>query len=80
MHEGIYIHVRVTTNAKKESIQGNKNMYRIVVKEKAQQGHANTRVKELLSETLGCSAKQLRLIKGATTPSKTYLLINKQLP
>lgn len=76
MHDGTYIHVRVATNARKENIQKNKNMYHITVREKAQQGQANARVKDLLSEALHCSPKQLRLIKGATTPSKTFLLIN----
>lgn len=76
----IYIHVRVKTNTRKETIEKKdaqpNSTYIISVKEKAEKGQANRRIKELLAQTIGCNLKNLRLIKGATTPSKTYLLIN----
>lgn len=77
MEEAKYIHVRVTTNAKKEVVQKKKNIYIVTVKEKAKEGRANKRVRELLSHTFGCSPQHLRMVKGATTPSKTYLLTNQ---
>ncbi len=77
MNETEYIRVRVTTNAKKETLHKNRDMFFITVKEKAKEGKANKRVRELLSQTLGCRPQQLRMVKGATTPSKTYLFINQ---
>jgi uncharacterized protein YggU (UPF0235/DUF167 family) len=78
MSEQKYIHVRVTTGSKKESVEKSKNKYFISVKEKAKRGEANKKVKELLAKQLNCTPKQLRLIKGATTPSKTYLSVNNK--
>lgn len=77
MDEKNYIHVRVTTNAKKETVQKKQQgVFFITVKEKAKERKANKRVHELLARSLGCVPQQLRMIKGATTPSKTYLFIN----
>lgn len=76
MKEEQYIRVRVTTGAKKQQIEKKKDIYHISVKEKPQNGNANSRVRQLLATELGCTQKQLRLVKGHTTPSKTYLLRN----
>jgi uncharacterized protein YggU (UPF0235/DUF167 family) len=77
MYEDTYIHVRVTTQAKKECVEKKKDTYFISVKEKPKEGKANKRIKELLAETLACNQKALLLVKGGTTPSKTFLFINK---
>lgn len=73
-----YIHVRVTTKSRKESItpSDKKDTYLISVKEKAELGLANARVKELLVQALHCNPSHLRLVKGGTSPSKTFLLNN----
>ncbi len=75
MQETKYIHVKVKTQAKKDSVIEKNGTYRIEVKEKARQGKANERVKDLLAETLLIERKRLRLIKGGSTPSKLFLII-----
>ena len=60
---------------KNKTTQNKTMTFYIEVKEKAQRNEANARVKQLLANELGCSSKALRLIKGATTASKTYLLV-----
>jgi len=72
----MYIHVRVKTKAKTEKVYTQNQKFFIDVKEKAERGAANKRVKELLASLIGCNIKQLRLIKGATTPSKTFIKTN----
>lgn len=71
-----YIHVRVQTKSRTESIEYKNDKYFISVKEKAERGLANARVKTLLATQLQCNPKSLRLVKGSTTTSKTYLLGN----
>ena len=71
-----YLHVRVLTNRKKETLEQKNGTYYISVKEKAERGQANKRIKELLANELECIPNQFRLIKGAHSPSKTYT-INK---
>lgn len=51
-------------------------MYTVEVREKAERGEANDRVRTLLAETLCVRTTDLRLTKGATSPSKLYLLTN----
>ena len=74
MKENKYIHVRVKTKAKTANVLTKKGKYYIEVKERAERGMANKKVKELLAQSIGCNTKELRLIKGAQTPSKTYLI------
>ena len=74
MNESTYIHVRVTVNARKDRIEESNGKFFVTVKEKAEKGLANAKVKKLLATRIGCSSKSLRLIKGAKTSSKTYLL------
>ena len=74
MKENTYIHVRVTTKARTECILEKNGMYFIQVKEKAERGEANKRVRELLALAQNCKPEELRLVKGGRSPSKTYLL------
>jgi uncharacterized protein YggU (UPF0235/DUF167 family) len=70
-----HIHVRVKANARKELIEeGGRGTVRISVKEKAERGAANARVRELLATHFGIEEKKFRLIKGAQSPSKVYLV------
>jgi uncharacterized protein YggU (UPF0235/DUF167 family) len=72
-----YIQVRATAGAKKESIEAvGTNKWRVSVRAKAERGSANARIKEVLAEHLGIEVKMLRLVKGATSSSKLFLLIN----
>lgn len=70
-----FIRVRVSAGAKKEKVEKTEKGIKISVKEKAQRGEANTRVKELLARTLQVSLARLRLIKGHTSPSKIFEII-----
>jgi uncharacterized protein YggU (UPF0235/DUF167 family) len=69
-----YIRVRAKTKARAETILEERDTFYIAVKEKAERGEANARIRQVLAERLHCNPKQLRLVKGGTSPSKTYLL------
>lgn len=71
-----YIHVRATTNAKREFVELKNGKYHITVKEKAEAGKANKRIVTLLAQTLSCNQKALHLVTGGTRTSKTFLLNN----
>lgn len=76
MTQGAYIRVRAKTKAREETIVKKNDTYYVTVKEKPERGVANVRIRNILAETLNCDPKQLHLVKGGTTPSKTFLLIN----
>jgi uncharacterized protein YggU (UPF0235/DUF167 family) len=66
--------VRVKTGARKEKVtQEKEDLWHIEVREKAERGEANKQVRALLARELDCLPKELRLIKGQTQPSKTFL-------
>ncbi len=71
-----YIRVRAKTKTKHETIEEKKGVYYIHVKEKAERGEANKKIREMLAKEINCNPKRLRLVKGAKTTSKTYLLAN----
>ena len=71
-----YIRVKVKPNARKERILQVGDVYEISVREKAAQGAANKRVRELLAQTCNIPPKALRLVKGATSPGKLFLVVN----
>ncbi|MBP9760257.1 MAG: DUF167 domain-containing protein [Candidatus Pacebacteria bacterium] len=75
MNEKGYVRVRVKAGTRKERIlQVAERVYTIEVREKAERGEANARVRALLADILGVRPEELRLVKGATSPSKVYLL------
>jgi len=75
------IRVQVKAGSRKERMmQVEEHSYNIEVREKAERGAANKRVRQLLAEALGCSPKELRMVKGATSPRKHYLLGNPHTP
>jgi uncharacterized protein YggU (UPF0235/DUF167 family) len=77
MNDAQYIRVRVKAGTRKERIQQvAEGVYTVEVKERAERGEANARVRELLAEALHVTEHTLRLVKGTTSPSKTYLLVN----
>jgi uncharacterized protein len=69
-----YVRVRVKAGARKERVSEEKGVYTIEVREKTERGEANARVREVLARALCVRPETLHLVKGMTSPSKTYLL------
>lgn len=69
------IRVKVFPKSKKEEIKKIKEgKYEVYVREKAEQGEANSRVIEMMTEYFpGC--RGIRLMAGATRPNKTLEII-----
>lgn len=74
-----YIRVRVQTGCRKESITHEHDLWKVAIREKAERGSANKRVREVLAHALTVPPNALRLVKGATSPAKTFLLSNKKI-
>lgn len=74
--ENDLIRARVTPSARRERVSKEKEVYTIQVREKAERGAATRRARELLAETLGVRSEDLRLVKGATSRHKTFLLMH----
>ncbi len=67
----MYIHVKVTTEAKKEFIKGkSSDHFEISVREPAERNLANTRIIELLALHLKIPKSNVRIINGHHSPSK----------
>jgi len=69
----MYIRVKVTPNAKKETVvQSSDSTFTICVKEPAERNQANKRVRELLMAKLGLSKGEIKLISGHQSSHKTF--------
>ena len=67
----MYIRVRVTAGAKKESVQKiSEDSFSVCVKVPAEQNLANRRVLELIAEHFSIQSKQIRIISGHHAPGK----------
>ena len=67
----MYIRVRVTAGAKKESLERSLNdLFLVSVKEPAEQNRAKVRVMELVAEHFGVNQKQIRIISGHHSSGK----------
>ena len=67
----MYIKVRVTAGAKKETVtQVSKSSYKLTVKEPAERNLANARVLELMALTLQVPKAKVKIINGHQSPSK----------
>ena len=74
-HMQTYLKVKVHADEKKEKIlQKSADTFEIWVKAPAERGQANAAVRAALASHVGCSENKLSLIKGATSPSKIFLL------
>ena len=63
--------LKIKTNSKENKIEKLKDdEFRIFVKAKPEQGTANQKVLELLSEYLQIPKQKISIIKGHTSPSK----------
>ena len=70
-----YIHVKVTTGAKKEKFTlKSKDHFVASVQEKAERNMANTRVLELVAEHFGVPVKKVRIVNGHHHPSKLMVI------
>jgi len=71
----MYIHVKVTAGAKKESLKiKSEDHFEIFVKEKAERNMANTRVLELVAKHLKVPVKKVRIVNGHHHPSKLLVI------
>lgn len=73
----MYVRVRVTPNAKKESFeQINDDTFKISIKEKAENNLANNRVLELVSGHYNVPIKTIKIITGHHSPRKILFINN----
>ncbi|MDP2648798.1 MAG: DUF167 domain-containing protein [Patescibacteria group bacterium] len=64
--------VKVSAGARRESLaEGKGGVLGISVREKAERGAANLRVRELVARHFGVSVKAVRIVKGHRGSSKT---------
>lgn len=65
------IRIRVTANARKDSVtEGKGGVLRIGVREKAEGGRANLRVREILASRFSVPLHGVIILKGLTSPHK----------
>ena len=71
----MYIRAKVVPASRNESIrETKKGFFEIKVKQKKENNLANTRVLELLALHYNISANRIRIVKGAHSPSKLFLI------
>ncbi len=69
----MYIKVKSEPGSRKEEIIKNKeDSFEIKIKEKAERGEANKRIKELLSKHFNVSVNKVILVKGSKQKSKIF--------
>ena len=67
--------VEVVPSHKKEKVEElGEHRFKIFVKEPAKNNRANTRVKELLAMRYRISPEKVRIVTGARSPKKRFLL------
>jgi len=72
----MFIKVKIFPKSKTEKIiKKTEDSYIIHVKEKAEEGRANQRVKEILSVYFKIPAGKIRLLKGGKKPNKIFEII-----
>ncbi|HEX8993874.1 MAG TPA: DUF167 domain-containing protein [Candidatus Paceibacterota bacterium] len=76
--EGEYVRVRVSADAKKESVERMRGGLRISVREPAEENRANARVRELVASEYGVPLARVRLISGRHAPSKKFFVMKKE--
>jgi uncharacterized protein YggU (UPF0235/DUF167 family) len=69
----MYIKVKVHAGEKKNLLkQKSPDTYELWLKAPAERGQANAAARRILAEELKIEENKLRLIKGATSPSKIF--------
>jgi uncharacterized protein YggU (UPF0235/DUF167 family) len=75
----MFLKVKVFPNSKKEEIiKKSEDEFEIKVKEKAEKGRANKKVKEVLARYLNILEEKLILIRGARKRNKIFKIIKDQ--
>lgn len=70
------IKVKVTPDAKKdEMVKRSEDSYLVKVREKAEGGMANMKVKQILARYFKVSEGKIRLIKGGKRPNKIFEIL-----
>lgn len=73
-----YVRIKVKAGARKERMElVEEGVYTVSVREKAERGLANERVRVVLARALGVRPDDLRMVKGATSCIKLFLLANR---
>ena len=73
----MYLKVKVKAGSRKEEVKKvNENTFEISVKEEAKRNMANTRVIELIANTLEISVKKVRIINGHQSPTKLISILD----
>jgi hypothetical protein len=73
------IRVKVFPKSKKdEIIKKRENSFEVRVREKAEQGRANEKVLEILSEFFGIEKNKFRLVKGGKERSKIFEVLENK--
>jgi hypothetical protein len=71
----MYIHVKVTAGAPKESLKLKKpDHFEVSVREKAERNMANTRVLELVASHFKVPVSKVRIVNGHRHPSKLLVV------
>ena len=72
----MFLKVKVFPNSKKEEIiKKSEDEFEINIKEKAEKGRANKRIKEVLARYLNVSEEKLILIRGAKQKNKIFKIV-----
>jgi uncharacterized protein YggU (UPF0235/DUF167 family) len=72
----MFLKVKAFPNSKKEEIiKKSEAEFEIKVKEKAERGEANKKVKEVLARYLNISEEKLILIRGARQKNKIFKIV-----
>lgn len=66
--------VKVHPNATSEKLELVNGQLVVFLKNKAQKGEANRALVKLLSKRIGCDARDIRLVSGATSHKKTLIV------
>jgi uncharacterized protein YggU (UPF0235/DUF167 family) len=67
------IRVRVVPNSRRESVaQGKGDVLEVRVREKAERGEANARVRQLVALHVGVPLSKVRILAGQRSPTKRF--------
>ncbi len=70
------IKVKVSVESKKDQIiKKSDDSYLVSVKEKAERGQANQKVKEILASYFKVASKKIKLVKGGKKPGKIFEIL-----
>lgn len=72
--EARFIRVSVTAGARREQLFEKSGRLVVSVKEKAERGAANERVRALVARRFGVPTKKVRIISGMRSPNKMIAL------